>query len=171
MHCGHWLVDYAYLGHCRGAGKWGYDDFLRRCARLAPTRSTSTKCSQKYHVNKLMTAPTLIRGLMRHGEGLAESCDLSYLDTICVLGEPFNPEAWHWADENLGKGRAYINNMWGQTEIGGCPLAGAAWLTPMKPGSCGGRFLGAHLDVVDDDGRSLGPNIPGNLVVRAPFPG
>jgi acetyl-CoA synthetase len=127
------------------------------------------KVLQKYHVNKLMTAPTLIRGLMRHGEGLAEACVLN-LDTICVLGEPLNPEAWHWTNEKLGRGRVYINNMWGQTELGGCPLAGAAWLTPMKPGSCGGQFLGAHLDVVDDEGRSLGPNTSGNLVVRAPFP-
>jgi acetyl-CoA synthetase len=129
------------------------------------------KVLHKYHVNKLMTAPTVIRGLMRHGEGLVESNSLSNLDTICVLGEPFNPEAWYWANEKLGKGRSYINNMWGQTELGGCPLAGAAWLTPMKPGSCGGQFLGAHLDVVDDEGRSRAPNIPGNLVVRAPFPG
>jgi acetyl-CoA synthetase len=128
------------------------------------------KVLHKYHVNKLMTAPTVIRGLMRYGEALLEPYDLSNLDTICVLGEPLNPEAWHWTNEKLGKGRSYINNMWGQTELGGCPLSGAAWLTPMKPGSCGIQFLGAHLDVVDDQGRSLGPNIAGNLVVRAPFP-
>jgi acetyl-CoA synthetase len=127
------------------------------------------KVLQKYHVNKLMTAPTVIRGLMRHGEELLKSYELN-LDTICVLGEPLNPEAWHWTNDKIGKGRVYINNLWGQTELGGCPLAGAAWLTPMKPGSCGGQFLGARLDVVDDEGRSLGPNISGNLVVRAPFP-
>jgi acetyl-CoA synthetase len=127
------------------------------------------KVLQKYHVNKFMTAPTVIRGLMRHLEAVPESCVLN-LDTICVLGEPLNPEAWHWTNDKLGGGRAYINNLWGQTELGGCPLAGAAWLTPMKPGSCGGQFLGARLDVVDEDGNSLGPNISGNLVVRAPFP-
>jgi acetyl-CoA synthetase len=127
------------------------------------------KVLQKYHVNKLMTAPTVIRGLMRHGDDLVESYQFN-LDTMCVLGESFNPEAWHWSNEKLGKERAYINNLWGQTELGGCPLAGAAWLSPMKPGSCGGSFLGARMDVVDDEGNSLGPNISGNLVVRAPFP-
>ena len=128
------------------------------------------KVANKYHVNKLMTAPTVVRGLMRHGDSLGEANDLPDLDTICVLGEPLNPEAWHWTDEKLGKGRAYINNMWGQTELGGCPLSSAAWLTPMKPGSCGTPFFGANLDVVDDEGRSLGANVPGNLVVVAPFP-
>src|SRR5271163_5294164 len=48
--------------------------------------------------------------------------DISSVDTLCVLGEPLNPEAWHWAYEKFGKGRLYINNMWGQTELGGCPL-------------------------------------------------
>lgn len=123
----------------------------------------------RYQVNKLMTAPTVIRGLMRHGEPPA-SFDLRNLDTICVLGEPLNPEAWHWTYEKLGQGHCYINNLWGQTELGGCPLAGAAWLSPMKPGSCGSSFLGANLDVVDHDGNSLAPFIPGDLVVRAPFP-
>ena len=79
--------------------------------------------------------------------------DLSCLDVVAVVGEPFNPEAWHWTYEKLGKGRIYVNNTWGQTELVGCPLAGAAWLTPMKPGSCGSPFLGAELDVVDDAGR------------------
>jgi acetyl-CoA synthetase len=128
------------------------------------------KVIQKYHVNKLMTAPTVVRGLMRHSDALRNAYDLSSLDTISVLGEPLNPEAWHWTHEKLGSSRSYINNMWGQTELGGCPLSSAAWLTPMKPGSCAESFLGTYLDVVDDRGRSLGPNIPGNLVVRAPYP-
>jgi acetyl-CoA synthetase len=129
------------------------------------------KVLQKYRVNKLMTSPTLIRGLIRHGEALIDRYDLSNLDTICILGEPLNPEAWQWTYEKLGRGHSYINNMWGQTELGGCPLSSAAWLTPMKPGSCAGPFLGAKLDVVDEEGRSLEANIPGNLVVSAPFPG
>src|SRR5207253_794513 len=54
---------------------------------------------QKYRVNKLMAAPTAIRMLMRHGDKPIEPYDLSSLDTICILGEPLNPEAWHWADE------------------------------------------------------------------------
>ena len=40
----------------------------------------------------------------------------------------------------------------------------------MKPGSCGAAFLGADLDIVDDEGRPVGPNTSGNLVIRRPFP-
>jgi acetyl-CoA synthetase len=40
----------------------------------------------------------------------------------------------------------------------------------MKPGSCGPEFLGAELDIVDDEGRPVGINVSGNLVIRQPFP-
>ena len=124
----------------------------------------------RYHVNKLFTAPTALRMLMRYGDGLMAPYDLSSLDVVAVVGEPLNPEAWHWAYSTLGKNRIYVNNTWGQTELAGCPLAGAAWLTPMKPGSCGPGFFGADLDIVDDQGTSVGPNVSGHLVIRRPFP-
>ena len=108
--------------------------------------------------------------LMRHGDGLMTPYDLSSLEVIAVVGEPLNPEAWHLAYSTLGKNRIYVNNTWGQTELAGCPLAGAAWLTPMKPGSCGPGFFGADLDIVDELGKSVGPNVPGHLVIRRPFP-
>jgi acetyl-CoA synthetase len=135
-----------------------------------PTPDRLYQVIEKYRVNKLMMAPTAIRGLMRHGDELLKRFNLSSVDTLCVLGEPLNPEAWHWAYEKLGKGRLYINNMWGQTELGGCPLCSAAWLVPMKPGSCGVPFLAADLDVVDENGVSVGPNVCGKLVVRTPLP-
>jgi acetyl-CoA synthetase len=124
----------------------------------------------RYRVNKIFSAPTAIRMLMRHGDALMAPYDLSCLEVVALVGEPFNPEAWHWTYETLGKKRIYVNNTWGQTELSGCPLAGAAWLTPMKPGSCGPPFLGADVDVVDDQGHPVAPNTTGNLVIRRPFP-
>jgi acetyl-CoA synthetase len=125
---------------------------------------------ERYRVNKVFTAPTAIRMLMRHGEAPMAPYDLSSLEVVAVVGEPLNPEAWHWTYETLGRSRIYVNNTWGQTELSGCPLAGAAWLTPMKPGSCGSEFLGAELDIVDDAGRPVPAGVTGNLVVRRPFP-
>ncbi|MEQ1910444.1 MAG: acetate--CoA ligase [Vicinamibacterales bacterium] len=135
-----------------------------------PTPDRFYQIVDRYRVNKIFTAPTAIRMLMRHGDQLMEPYDLSCLEVVAVVGEPFNPEAWHWTYETLGKGRIYLNNTWGQTELGGCPLAGAAWLTPMKPGSCGPAFLAADLDIVDDAGNPVGVNVTGNLVIRRPFP-
>ncbi|MDY0396177.1 AMP-binding protein [Virgibacillus halophilus] len=92
------------------------------------------------------------------------------MDVISLVGEPFDPETWNWTYKVLGKERICVNNTWGQTETAGTPLAGAAWLTPMKPGSAGLQFLGADMDVVDEAGNSLPPNTLGNLVIRSPFP-
>jgi acetyl-CoA synthetase len=135
-----------------------------------PTPERVYQIVDRYQVNKLFTAPTALRLLMRYGEALMAPFDLSSLEVVGVVGEPLNPEAWHWTYEKLGRSRIYVNNTWGQTELSGCPLAGAAWLTPMKPGSCGEMFLGAELDIVDDNGRPVGVNVTGNLVIRRPFP-
>ncbi|VUT26487.1 MAG: acetate--CoA ligase [Candidatus Methanolliviera sp. GoM_asphalt] len=80
----------------------------------------------KYRVNKIFTAPTLVRMLMRYGEEYMRPYDLSCIDVVTFVGEPLNPEAWHWTYEVLGKEKIYVNNTWGQTETAGCPLASAA---------------------------------------------
>ena len=125
---------------------------------------------EKYRVNKLFTAPTALRMLRSLGEDVLNKFDLSPLDVVTLVGEPFDPETWQWTYDVFGKGNIYVNNTWGQTETAGCPLANAAWLTPMKPGSAGVQFLGASVDVVDDEGNSVEPNVLGNLIIRKPFP-
>lgn len=135
-----------------------------------PQKDRIYQIIDKYRVNKLFTAPTALRMLKSLGEEAMEPYDLSCLDVISLVGEPFDPETWHWSHDVLGKGKVCINNTWGQTETAGCPLAGAAWLTPMKPGSAGMQFLGAEVDVVDDDGNPVPANTLGNLIIRRPFP-
>jgi acetyl-CoA synthetase len=125
---------------------------------------------EKYRVNKLFTAPTAIRMLMKHGEHLIKPYDISCLEVTALVGESLNTEAWEWLYEHIGRCKMYINNTWGQTETAGCPMAGAAWLTPMKPGSCGTQFLGASLDIVDNAGNPVPDNTPGNLILRQPIP-
>jgi acetyl-CoA synthetase len=135
-----------------------------------PTKDRFYQIIEKYRVNKLFTAPTALRMLKSMGEKAVEKFDLSCLDVISLVGEPFDPETWHWTYEVLGKKKVYINNTWGQTETAGSPIAGAAWLTPMKPGSSGTAFLGAVMDIVDAEGKPVKPGFLGNLVIRKPFP-
>ncbi len=125
---------------------------------------------EKYRVNKLFTAPTALRMLRSLGEKSLQRYDLSCLDVVSLVGEPFDPETWLWTKDVLGGGNICVNNTWGQTETAGCPLAGAAWLTPMKPGSAGVQFLGADVGIVDDDGNPVPKGTLGNLVIRKPFP-
>jgi acetyl-CoA synthetase len=135
-----------------------------------PSKDRFYQIIEKYRVNKLFTAPTALRMLKSMGEKAFEKFDLSCLDVISLVGEPFDPETWHWTYEVLGKKKLYLNNTWGQTETAGSPIAGAAWLTPMKPGSSGTAFLGAVMDIVDQEGNPVKPCKLGNLVIRKPFP-
>ncbi|MEH6995048.1 acetate--CoA ligase [Neobacillus drentensis] len=135
-----------------------------------PTKDRFYQIIEKYRVNKLFTAPTALRMLKSMGEKALEKFDLSCLDVISLVGEPFDPETWQWTYDVLGKKKVYINNTWGQTETAGSPIAGAAWLTPMKPGAAGTAFLGAVMDVVDEEGNLVKPGRLGNLVIRKPFP-
>jgi len=135
-----------------------------------PSSDQLYRIMEKYHVNKLFTAPTALRMLKSLGEEFTNRFDLSMLDVVSLVGEPFDPETWQWTHDVLGKGEIYVNNTWGQTETAGTPLSHAAWLTPMKPGSAGIQFLGVQLDIVDDEGNSVPPNVLGNLIIRTPFP-
>lgn len=125
---------------------------------------------ERYRVNKLFSAPTAYRMMMKHGEELAQRYDLSSMELMVSVGEPLNPEAWHFVRRVVGGGKAVINNTWGQTETGGTPLASFPGATPMKPGSCGVPFFGHELAVVDADGSPMPDGTPGYLVVKRPFP-
>lgn len=135
-----------------------------------PNKDRFYEIMEKYRVTKLFTAPTALRMLKSLGETKLKQFDLSPLDVISLVGEPFDPETWHWTYEVLGKKQVYINNTWGQTETAGTPLAGAAWLTPMKAGSAGVQFLGADLAIVDNEGNPVKPGTLGNLIIKKPFP-
>lgn len=125
---------------------------------------------EKYRINKLFTAPTALRMLRSLGKETLARYNLDCLDVISLVGEPFDGETWHWTRDVLGQGRICVNNTWGQTETAGTPLAGAAWLTPMKPGSAGLQFLGVDMAVVDDEGNEVPKGTLGNLIIRKPFP-
>jgi len=126
---------------------------------------------EKYGVNIFYTAPTAIRAFIKMGEHHPKTRNLSSLRLLGTVGEPINPEAWMWYHRVIGGGRCPIVDTWWQTETGGfmiTPLPGA---TPTKPGSATLPFPGIIADVVDLEGKPVGDNQGGYLVVRHPWPG
>ena len=103
----------------------------------------------KHKVTQFYTAPTAIRSLMALGTDWIATHDLSSLRLLGSVGEPINPEAWHWYHINVGKGNCPIVDTFWQTETGGhliTPLPGA---TPQKPGSATLPFFGVSPVVLD----------------------
>ncbi len=123
-----------------------------------------------YGVTILYTAPTAIRAFIKWGDEHPAKHDLTSLRLLGTVGEPINPEAWMWFRDKIGGGRCPIVDTWWQTETGAIMIAPLPGATPTKPGTATLPFFGIDAAIVDDQGREVGPNEGGKLVVRKPWP-
>ncbi|WP_417796691.1 acetate--CoA ligase [Stutzerimonas nitrititolerans] len=125
----------------------------------------------KHNVNILYTAPTAIRAMMAEGSAAVEGADGSSLRLLGSVGEPINPEAWHWYYETVGKSRCPIVDTWWQTETGGILISPLPGATALKPGSATRPFFGVVPGLVDNLGNLLEGAAEGNLVILDSWPG
>jgi acetyl-CoA synthetase len=125
---------------------------------------------ERHRVNILYTAPTAIRAFIKWGEQWPLKHDLSSLRLLGTVGEPINPEAWMWYRDVIGKGACPIVDTWWQTETGGIMISPIPGATPTKPGSATKPFPGIEVDVMTREGKSVGPNEGGYLVIKRPWP-
>lgn len=125
---------------------------------------------ERHRVNIFYTAPTAIRAFIKWGEHWPLKHDLSSLRLLGTVGEPINPEAWMWYRELIGKGRCPIVDTWWQTETGAIMITPLPGATPTKPGSGTKPFPGIEADVMTRDGKSVGTNQGGYLVITRPWP-
>src|SRR6266851_1291185 len=122
-----------------------------------------------HKVTVLGVSPTLVRGLMTHGDALPARHDLSSLRILGGTGEPWNPEPFNWFFKHVGGSRIPIINYTGGTEIAGGILCGNV-ITHLRPTSFAGPLPGIAADVVDAEGKSVRGEV-GELVIRNPWPG
>ncbi|MEM0946519.1 MAG: acetate--CoA ligase [Pseudomonadota bacterium] len=126
---------------------------------------------EKHKVTQFYTAPTAIRALMGKGTDWVENYDLSSLRILGSVGEPINPEAWHWYNDNIGKGQCPIVDTWWQTETGGILIAPLPGATPTKPGAATRPFFGVQPVILDDNGNELHGATEGVLAIKDSWPG
>jgi acetyl-CoA synthetase len=136
-----------------------------------PGRDRWWQLIEKYKVNILYTAPTTIRTFMKWGEDLPAAHDLSSLRLLGSVGEPINPEAWIWYRTHIGRENCPIVDTWWQTETGGILITPLPGITATKPGAAMTPFPAIAVDIIDNDGRSVGNDEGGYLVITEPWPG
>ncbi len=124
---------------------------------------------ERHRVTALGLSPTLVRGLLKHGEAPIRAHDLSSLRKFASTGEPWNPDPWLWLFNAVGGGRLPIINYSGGTEVSAGILMGNV-LTPLKPCALAGPVPGMAADVVDERGKPVRGQV-GELVVRQPWIG
>jgi len=96
--------------------------------------------------------------------------DLSSLRAFASTGEPWNPAPWWWLFEKVGDSKLPIINYSGGTEIAGGILMGNP-LLPQKPCSFPAPCPGMDVDILDEEGNSVGPGKVGELVIKQPWIG
>ena len=121
---------------------------------------------EKYSVNIWYTAPTAIRMLMKAGGKPIQDRDLTSLRFIASVGEPLNPEAVVWGNENY---EMPIHDNWWQTETGAIMCANLSSMQ-IRPGSMGRPMPGIELAILDKDFKKLPANEPGILAVKPGWP-
>lgn len=105
------------------------------------------KFIEKYRISMWYSSPTAIRSLMKAGDELIRSFDLSSLRHLASVGEPLNPEAVIWSERVFGL--SFHDTYW-QTETGSIMISNLPGLK-IKPGSMGKPFPGITGIILDQD--------------------
>ncbi len=162
-----WIVGHAYI--CYGPMMAGASQVIREGTPDYPDNGIIWRLVEKYRVTTMFTAPTTVRMFKRMGPEALSEYDRSSLRMFYCAGEPFNPEAWVWAQEHIcADGGQVADNYW-QTEIAS-PMLGTFPGMQSRPGFVGKPMPGVQLKIVDDDGNRLDAGEGGNLVMEKPVP-
>jgi acetyl-CoA synthetase len=164
-----WVTGHSYVAYgplARGATVVMYEG-----APTWPNGGRWWHICQKHGVTIFYTAPTAIRALMKLGDEIPRSHDLSRLRLLGSVGEPINPEAWMWYHTVIGREHCPIVDTWWQTETGAFMIAPIPGVTATKPGSCTQALPGIEADIVNEEGEPVTePDAGGYLVIRRPWP-
>jgi acetyl-CoA synthetase len=163
-----WVTGHSYVVY--GPLACGATTFMYEGAPNWPDWGRWWRLIEEYRINILYTAPTAIRAFIKAGDQWPKKHDLSSLRLLGSVGEPINPEAWMWYHKLIGGERCPIVDTWWQTETGGHMITPIPGAIPTKPGSATVPFFGVDAAVVDDEGREVGVNQGGKLVIRRPWP-
>ncbi|ABK15188.1 MAG: acetate--CoA ligase [Methanothrix sp.] len=162
-----WITGHTYIVYgplCLGAtsvmyeGSPDYPDFGRWFQII-----------EDYGVSVIYTAPTAIRMFMKEGEEWPRKYDLRSVRLMGSVGEAMNPDAFLWWRKHVGNDWAPIMDTWFQSETG-CHVIAPLPITPLKPGSPAFPLPGYNVDLLDVNGRAVGPGESGNIVLTAPWP-
>jgi len=165
-----WVTGHSYIVYgplCNGATSVMFEGVPNY-----PDVSRFWKVCEKYKVTIFYTAPTAIRAIAKEGADWVKKANLSSLRLLGTVGEPINPEAWHWYHHNIGRDELPIVDTWWQTETGGIlitPLPGAI---DLKPGKATVPFMGVDPAIIDENGAEITATVAsGPLCIKKPWPG
>jgi acetyl-CoA synthetase len=166
--CG-WVTGHSYVVY--GPLSAGATILMYEGAPNFPDESRFWQIIEKYKVTIFYTAPTAIRAFIKWGDQHVKKHDLFSLRLLGTVGEGINPEAWMWYHRTIGGERCPIVDTWWQTETGGIMMSPLPGAIATKPGSCTKPLPGIIPAIIDENGKPVGKNQGGWLVMTHPWPG
>ncbi len=149
---------WAKFGWGKLYGQWicGAVQFVYDMERFDP--DGLLKMLEKYGVTTFCAPPTIYRFLIHQD---LSKYNLSSLRHCSTAGEPLNPQVFYTWKKATGLN---ILNGFGQSEST-VMIANFEWFE-IDPGAMGKPNPTYHIDIVDEDGRSVPAGVEGELVVR-----
>jgi acetyl-CoA synthetase len=165
-----WITGHTYIIY--GPLANGVTTVVFESTPIYPTPARYWEAVAKHKLTQFYSAPTAIRLLRRLGSQHTEGHDLSSLRVIGSVGEPINPEAWNWYNENVGKKQCAIVDTFWQTETGSIVVTPFPGAVKTKPGSATVPFFGIETAILDPvSGQELpGNGVEGVLALKRPWP-
>ncbi len=165
-----WVVGHSYI--CYGPLLHGNTTVLYEGKPVGtPDAGAFWRVISQHGVKVLFTAPTAFRGIRKEDPEaeLLAGYDLSGFRALFLAGERCDPDTLAWAQQKLG---VPVIDHWWQTETGWAICANPLGieLLPVKPGSPSVPMPGYDVRILDEEGRELGPNQMGAIVIRLPLP-
>ncbi|HEY0914726.1 MAG TPA: propionyl-CoA synthetase [Solimonas sp.] len=165
-----WVVGHSYIV---------YAPLLQGCTTIlyegkpvgTPDAGAFWRVIEQHRVSTFFTAPTAFRAIKKEDPkgALLQKYDISCLRSLFLAGERSDPDTIQWAQQML---QVPVVDHWWQTELGWPAIANCQGLEPMpvKPGSSTVPVPGFELCALDADGKRLGADEIGNLVLKLPLP-
>ncbi|KAI8089392.1 acetyl-coenzyme A synthetase [Halteromyces radiatus] len=165
-----WITGHTYLLY--GPLLNGATTVVFESTPTYPNPSRFWDLIQTHKVTQFYTAPTAIRALRRLGDQWLEGYDLSSLRVIGSVGEPINPEAWHWYNDKVGKNQCAVVDTYWQTETGSIVVSPLPGAVATKPGSATFPFFGIKPEILDPQTGAVlkGNDVTGVLAISQPWP-
>ncbi len=113
-------------------------------------------------VNVWYTAPTALRMLMQEEAAMFKQYDYSALRRMYSVGEPLNPEVYHWGKKVFG---CVVYDNWFQSETGSIMITNKPG-RKVKPGSMGKPLSYIQAMILDEDMQPLPVRQQGSLCLK-----
>eukprot|EP00834_Sanchytrium_tribonematis_P007851 NODE_785_length_3899_cov_1.070526.p1 type:complete len:578 gc:universal NODE_785_length_3899_cov_1.070526:248-1981(+) len=166
--CG-WITGHSYI--CYGPLSLGVTTVLFEPTPVYPSPARYVDAVKKWNINSFYTAPTAIRLLRKLADevGTVKGTNCKVLGSV---GEPINPEAWHYYNNRFGGNQCEIVDTYWQTETGSIVISPLPFVTKTKPGSATFPFFGIspkllHPETYDEIKET---EAEGLLAISEPWP-